>query len=30
MKTIDPRTAKTKARGRLLEFNQCAIGVARE
>jgi mannose-6-phosphate isomerase-like protein (cupin superfamily) len=30
MKTIDPRTAKTKARGRLLPFNQCTIGVARE
>jgi mannose-6-phosphate isomerase-like protein (cupin superfamily) len=30
MKTIDPRTAKTKARGRLMPFNQCTIGVARE
>ena len=30
MKTIDPHTAKTKARGRLLPFNQCTIGVARE
>ena len=30
MKAIDPRTAKTKVRGRLLPFNQCTIGVARE
>ena len=30
MKAIDPRTAKTKLRGRLLPFNQCTIGVARE
>jgi mannose-6-phosphate isomerase-like protein (cupin superfamily) len=30
MKALDPRTAKTKARGRLLPFNQCTIGVARE
>ena len=30
MKAIDPRTAKTKARGRLMPFNQCTIGVARE
>jgi quercetin dioxygenase-like cupin family protein len=30
MKSYDPRTAKTKARGRLMPFNQCTIGVARE
>jgi len=30
MKTIDPRAAKTRARGRLLPFNQCTIGVARK
>jgi quercetin dioxygenase-like cupin family protein len=30
MKSYDPRTVKTKARGRLLPFNQCTIGVARE
>ena len=30
MKTIDPRTAKTRTRGRLMPFNQCTIGVARE
>jgi quercetin dioxygenase-like cupin family protein len=30
MRSLDPRTAKTKARGRLLPFNQCTIGVARE
>jgi quercetin dioxygenase-like cupin family protein len=29
MKAVDPRTAKTKARGRLTPFNQCTIGVAR-
>ena len=30
MKSLDPRTAKTRARGRLMPFNQCTIGVARE
>jgi mannose-6-phosphate isomerase-like protein (cupin superfamily) len=30
MKPINPRTAKTKFRGRLLDFNGCTIGVARE
>src|SRR5512145_3288395 len=30
MKPVDPRTARTKARGRLMPFNQCTIGVARE
>jgi mannose-6-phosphate isomerase-like protein (cupin superfamily) len=30
MKPVDPRTAKTRARGRLLPFNDCTIGVARE
>ena len=29
MKAIDPRTTRTKARGRLVPFNQCTIGVAR-
>jgi len=30
MRSLDPRTAKTRARGRLLPFDQCTIGVARE
>jgi mannose-6-phosphate isomerase-like protein (cupin superfamily) len=30
MKPVDPRTARTKARGRLMPFNECTIGVARE